>query len=293
MKRLVLTLLLVTVVLGSFAQKVKTVEGEFVYIVPDNVTQAQAKRYALQQAQLTAIGNEFGTIVAQTNLTRVETSGDKTDMRFTSLGSSDVKGEWIETTGEPEYTYSVENGQQVITCKVKGKAREIVASKTDFQAKMLRNGTEDRYEDDRFKNNDALYMSFQSPTDGYLAVYLVDDDENVQCILPYSNQQDGIYRVDGNKPYVLFSEKSRPQDQPDELIVQASRSEEHWQVYVIFSPNQFTKAVDNESQKKVSGNGIGGYPRELSYDDFHKWLAKCRRHDTDMCLKKIVLTVKK
>ena len=293
MKKVLLTILLGTVVLGALAQKVKTVEGEFTYIVPDNVSLSDAKRYALQQAQLTAIGNEFGTIVAQTNLTRLQTIDGKTDMRLTSLGSSDVKGEWIETTGEPAYQYSVEDGQQVVVCKVKGKAREVVTSKTDFQARILRNGTEDRYEDDRFNDRDELYISFQSPVRGYLAIYLVDDDERVQCILPYSNQQNGIYQVEGNERYVLFSEKNRPQDQPDELIIDAERSEEHYQVYVIFSPNQFTKAVDNESRRSISGEGIGGYPRELSYEDFHKWLARCRRLDTDMCLKKTLLTIKK
>ena len=33
--------------------------------------------------------------------------------------------------------------------------------------------------------------------------------------------------------------------------------------------------------------------RLLSFEDFHKWLAKCRRYDKEMCLKKVLLTVRR
>ena len=252
-----------------------------------------AKRHPLYQAKLNAIANEFGTIVAQTNLTRMETNGERSKMRFNSFGSSDVKGEWIETLGKPEYDVQLIDGAQVVTCRVKGKIREIVTSQADVKVKVLRNGREDRNEDDRFKDGDDLFMSFQTPLKGYLAVYLVDDNEQVQCLLPYLNQQSGIFQVEANRRYVLFSAKDDPQLYVDEYTMNAERSEEYYQIYVIFSPNLFVKAVDVASEKVVKGNDIAGYPRELSFEDFHKWLAKCRRHDKDMCLKKIFISVKK
>ena len=268
-------------------------EGQFTYHAPENVTPAQAKAFALEQARLNAIAEEFGTIVAQTNITQIETDNAQTSTKFVSLGSSDVRGEWIEDIGKPEYVIIYEGNTQIITCKVKGKAREIVVSKTDYLVKVLRNGTDDKYESDQFKSGDDLFMSFQSPVKGFLAVYLVDDDENVQCLLPYSGQQDGIYRVEANKRYVLFSEKDAPRDPVDEYVLQAEHSVEHNQIYVIFSPNQFVKAVDAASAKIADVAGIVGYPRELSFEKFHQWLAKCRRHDKSLCLTKILLTVKK
>lgn len=93
---------------NGFCQKVKTVEGEYTYHVPENVSLAEAKRYALKQAQLNAIANEFGTVVERTNLTRVENSSKASETRFVSLGSSDVKGEWIGFIGKPVYSYSIE-----------------------------------------------------------------------------------------------------------------------------------------------------------------------------------------
>jgi len=293
MKKLFVFLLLLTFSCVSFGQKVKTVEGEFTYLMPEDVSLSAAKRHTLQQAKLNAIANEFGTIVAQTNLTRMETNDERSKMRFNSFGSSDVKGEWIETLGKPEYDIQLIEGVQVVTCRVKGKIREIVTSQADVKVMVLRNGREDRNEDDRFKDGDDLFMSFQTPLNGYLAVYLVDDNEHVQCLLPYLNQQSGIFQVEANRRYVLFSAKDDPQLYVDEYTMNAERSEEYYQIYVIFSPNLFVKAVDVASEKVVKGNDIAGYPRELSFEDFHKWLAKCRRHDKDMCLKKIFISVKK
>lgn len=293
MRKVILSLLLATIIIPAFAQKVKTVEGEFVYYAPENVSPAEAKRYALQQAQLNAIADEFGTIIAQTNLTRIEGNNEQSSTRFNSFGSSDVKGEWIETIGKPEYNTEYENGLLIVKCKVKGKARELVLSQAEFQAKVLRNGTEDRFESEQFRSGDELFLSFKTPINGYLAVYLVDDDEVVQCLLPYSGQQNGIYQVEANKRYVLFSEKESPHDQVDEYVLTANHKVEHNQMYVVFSPNQFFKAVDASSQKEVESKDIAGFPRELSFEDFHKWLAKCRRRDKEMSLKKIMITIKK
>ena len=293
MRKVLSILFLAALTLPVFAQKVKTVVGEYTYIAPENVSPSDAKSYALDQAKLKAIADEFGTIIAQTNLTHIETSNDESKTRFNSYGSSDVKGEWIETIGEPEFKTSFEQDQLVVFCRVKGKARELVASKTDVLAKVLRNGTEDRFESDEFKSGDELYLSFQAPVNGYLAVYLVDDSQSAQCLLPYSGQQNGIYQVKANQRYTLFSEKAAPQEPVDEYVLTAEKAVENNQLYVIFSPNQFFKAVDAASTKTSDNTKIGGFPREVPFDDFHKWLGKCQRSDKDMLLKKILITIKK
>ena len=103
MKRIFISLLLMTILVPVRGQKIKSVEGEFVYYAPENVSVVEAKRFALEQEQLKAIAEEFGTIVSQTNLTRIEGNNEQSSTRFSSFGSSDVKGEWIETKGKPEF----------------------------------------------------------------------------------------------------------------------------------------------------------------------------------------------
>lgn len=287
---MVRTLFILSLLLSSltvFAQKLKTVEGEYTYHAPENVTMEQAKRTALDRAMIQALADEFGTIVSQSNATRVENQNGQTNIDFLSIGGSEVKGEWIETIGEPIYNIRYEGDMLVVSVKVKGKAREIVSAGIDFQAKVLRNGTDDKFESDQFRSGDDLYLSFTSPVSGYLAVYLVDADNQAYCLLPYRNQTDGIYPVKANQRYLFFNVKEAPQNERsyvDEYVMTCNRSSEQNQIYVIFSPNQFVKATDNISDEHL--------PRELNYDDFSKWLVRCRKHDNNMKLALQLITIR-
>lgn len=283
-----LSLLLLVCCTSACAQKIKRVSAEYTYRGPENVSLTEAKRIALERAKIQAIADAFGTIVSQTNATTVTNSGGHSNIDFTSIGGSEVKGEWMETIGQPEYSQPYyEQGMLIITCKVKGRAREIVSAAIDFKVKVLRNGTDDKFEGDEFVDGDDLYLSFRSPVSGWLAVYLVDAGQRVYCLLPYRNYQDGAYCVDANKRYVFFNVNEAPaSEQPyvDEYIMTCTRQSEHNMIYVVFSPNQFAKAAD------VSGEGL--VPRELSFDDFQEWLSDARKHDNSMGVAKIMLTLK-
>lgn len=138
---------------------------------------------------------------------------------FTSLSSSDVKGEWLETIGEPKYDISYEQGMLVVKCSVNGKAREIVAKQNNYVAKILRNGIEDRNEGDNFKNGDDLYLAYQSASKGYLAVYLIDDNKNAYCLLPYQSSKDGKVEVVANKRYVFSTKRRLCRSLPQRMLM--------------------------------------------------------------------------
>lgn len=277
MKQSLLLILLMIISLPAFSQKMKTVEGEYTYHAPENVTLEEAKRTALDRAKIQALADAFGTIVSQTNATRMENRNGKSDVDFLSIGGSEVKGEWIETIGQPDYNISYEQGMLVVKVSVKGKAREIVSAQIDIVSKILRNGTEDKFESDEFRSGDDLYLSFMSPVSGYLAVYLVDAEQTAYCLLPYRNQTDGIYKVEANRRYLFFNIKEAPAQERqfvDEYVMTCNRSSEYNQIYVIFSPQPFAKAADNVSAELL--------PRELKFEEFHKWLVKCRKQDVNM-----------
>lgn len=263
----ILLLLSVLFTIHVFSQKMKTVEGEYTYHAPENVTLEEAKRIALDRAKIQALADAFGTIVSQTNATHVQNRNGSSDIDFLSVGGSEVKGEWIETVGEPQYDISYEQGMLVVKVSVKGKVREIVSAQIDIKAKVLRNGTEDKFESDEFRDGDDLYLSFVSPVSGYLAVYLVDAEQKAYCLLPYRGQTDGIYKVEANRRYLFFNIKEAPPQERqyvDEYVMTCSRSSEHNLIYVIFSPQPFMKAVDEEGEK----NQI----RILRISDLQKWL---------------------
>ena len=273
----IIILMLLGIATTGYAQKVKKVQGEYIYHAPENVSLEQAKQTALNRAQIQALGDEFGTIVAQHNATMMNNTNGSTNTDFTSLSSSDVKGEWLETIGEPKYDITYEQGMLVVKCTVSGKARELVASQNNFVAKILRNGIEDKYESDNFKSGDDLYLSYQTAAKGYIAVYLVDDAKNAYCLLPYQSSTDGKVAVEANQKYIFFNkETATPLFQAyevDEYNMTCERSSETNYVYVISSPHPFVKAIDN---------AVAGLPRELSFDDFQKWLSTNRTQDKDM-----------
>lgn len=273
----IIILMLLGIASTGYAQKIKKVQGEYIYHAPENVSLEQAKKTALSRAQIQALGDEFGTVVAQHNATMMNNTNGSTSTDFTSLSSSDVKGEWLETIGEPKYDITYDQGMLVVKCSVSGKARELVASQNNFVAKVLRNGLEDKFESGNFKNGDDLYLSYQASTKGYIAVYLIDDSKNAYCLLPYQSSTDGKVAVDANTRYVFFNQQTAaPLFQPnevDEYNMTCNKASETNYVYVISSPNPFVKAIDNAA---------AGLPRELSFDNFQKWLSKNRTQDKDM-----------
>lgn len=271
-----------------FAQKIKTVDGEYTYIVPENINLDKAKHIALERLKIQLIEEEFGTTVSQANSTLVKNSNGKSDIDFISIGGSEVKGEWIETIGTPRYDIYYEKNMLVVSVRAKGRIREITSTAVDVKSLVLRNGIEDRFESDTFKSGDDLYISFQSPTNGYLVVYLVDSEQRAFCLLPYQNMKEGFFNVEANKRYVLFSTQTASSElRPyvDEYTMTCTHDQEINQLYVIFSTSPFVKAVDDKLETEL--------PRELSNEDFQKWLAKYRTRDTNMVVKKTTITIRK
>lgn len=275
--RLTTFLLLINTFLCIHAQKLVKVKGECTYQLPENVSLEDGKIIALERAKTQALADAFGTIITQRNSTIIENSEKKTALDFLSLGGSEIKGEWIETLGEPNFQIISENGMIAIKVEVKGKAREIKSADICFEAHLLRNGTTIKNESTEFHNGDDLYLYFKSPVNGYLAVYLLDHtSQEVFCILPYRSSGAPSYQIEHDKPYIFFSSQLSENDpgEVDEYVLTCKKTIEQNTIYILFSPNLFTKASTQEPSKNM--------PRQLSYIEFQKWLGKCKAKDTMM-----------
>lgn len=282
-KKAVVLLLLVFPAL-LFAQNERRVEGEFTYYAPQDVSIESARAIAIERARIQALADEFGTLIEQTTLTRQQNENGKSYVNMLALGESTVKGEWLNDTKDPEVNVDLEENFLMVTAHVWGLAREIVSAPIDIRVKVLKNGTLDRFEDDTFRDGDDIYLSFQSPTKGYLAVYLMDDKGNAFCFLPYAGDTDGMFEVKANKPYVLFSANHAEKGENcDEYVLTCDKELERNMLYVIFSPNAFVKANDNAAPMKVKVAGEDlSLPRQLQYKDFQRWLLRNRRMDSQM-----------
>lgn len=113
--------------------------------VPEHCTIELAKQIAVDRAKIQAIADEFGTLVTQSNTNIVSNRDGKSTSEFLSLGSSDVKGEWIETIGTPIFDISYEEGQLVVKVHLKGRIREAQTTFIELKTEVLCNGTTEKF----------------------------------------------------------------------------------------------------------------------------------------------------
>lgn len=275
--------------ISVFSQRTKTVECEYIYYPPYNLSIEQARLTALERAQIQAIADAFGTTVSRNNTLLTKNTNGKSNIDLQSIGHSEVKGEWVETIGNPTYDIYTEENILVIKVKVKGRIREISSSHVDLIADILCNETNHEHECCDFHNGDVLYVRFQSPIDGYVAIYLVDySTRSVYCLLPYSQMNIASYPIVHDHPYIFFSRKeAEEKDRPlvDEYKLTTSSAADRNDVYIIFSQNEFTKANSQRNQDDL-------WIKELSWSQFNEWLAKVRRHDAKLQVISKPITIK-
>lgn len=286
----VLILILLLFTTNAFSQRVQNVTATYTYYAPENVSLEEAKRTALERAKLTSIADEFGTIVTQNNSIILNNDNSKSNSHFFSLVGSEVKGEWLETTKGPTYDIRYDGGELIVSAEVKGRIRELINADIDYTAKILRNGLSEKFESSEFRSGDDLYLYFKSPISGYLTVFLLDETlMEVYCLLPYKSAEVGAYKIEHDTPYTFFSAKDNRINlsDVDEYVLTCTRDIEYNDIYIIFSPNSFTKANTIDADDVL-------LPRQISYEGFQKWLTKLRTRDKDASvLKKPIKILKR
>jgi hypothetical protein len=277
---------------GQSQKDIKKVCGTYDFEIPDNLSIAQAKQIALTEAKIEAVRKEFGEYVTLSIVGGQKNENGKSDEFYQTFGGSEGKAEWLEDIKGPEYkTYYDDKNRHFISVSICGKAREITKADIDFSAKILRNGTEAKFEDNRFKHKDDFYLMFRSPVDGFLTVYLYVIDENkVYCLLPYMNEGSGTRKIKGGKDYLFFSEKHAEPLEANtvtEYILTCTKEIEQNIIYIIFTSNKFTKANDYKAENETK------LPPELPFEDFQKWLINNQIKDKDMKVEKKSITITK
>lgn len=276
--------------LAVHAQKTKTVSASYTFYAPESMSIEEAKREALQRTQIEAIANAFGTIIGQNNTTQIRNENGDTKMDYSSLRWSDVKGEWIETIGQPKFDIRYDNHFLIIECDIKGKAREISPIVIEIIAKPLKNGTDLRYEANNFKDGDELYLYFLSPIDGYISIYLLEESsQTVYNILPYKAENLACTKIVGNKEYIFFSKnhvEKNEKNYVDEYILTSDLDKEFHILYILFSPIELGKQRGFESDEM-------SLPKNIPYIDFQSWLSKSLSRNKDLQLIQYSLLIQK
>ncbi|MDE6633271.1 MAG: hypothetical protein K2K23_09755 [Muribaculaceae bacterium] len=274
--------------ISSRAADDKAVSGTYTYYGHQGMSMIEAKEKALEGAQNEALRNEFGTLVSQDVVQTNEIVNDKEKMAFLSSTQSTVRGEWLATTGTPQYEERYENGVPVVTCKVTGRGRKLSNKAPELIANAL-SAPDKRSVCSEFTDSQDIYLYIKSPErDVFVMVCLEDEDGTVYKMFPFENtppQATLKKRFD----YILFDPNRYEGDlgtfpsDGDGLIITTDKLALN-RLYVVYSPNYFRK-------------GNWGFMEEaeletMSTKDFNKLMIELRRADEEMGMKVINLSVK-
>lgn len=271
--------------ISAIAQKIIDVHGTYIYEVGDNdnITLREAKLKCVELAKADAIKAEFGELITSDVIdTNAETNGETTTSYFWENTVAMAKGDWLGDTKDPQIDIEYKENKLIFKAEVWGKAREIIQSKADLKWKILKENDGKKEETNRFRNGERVFLSFRSPADGYVAVYLIQADDETSCLLPYRSDPTGRFQIKRGKEYIFFDQEIDPNASYYKLSTQHAMEDN--QLVIIYSPNPFTKCND------VSGDPK--HPNSLNTHDFQKWLLRCQRSDSDMIVNKKWLKIR-
>lgn len=263
----------------------KAVTGTYIYYGYPGMSMVEAKEKALEGAQNEALRSAFGTLVSQDIVQTNEIVNDKEKMAFLSSTQSTVRGEWLATTGMPEYDEKFENGAPVVTCKVSGRGRKLSNKAPDLIVKAL-SAPDKRAVKSEFKDSEDIYVYIMSPErDVFVMVCLEDEEGTVFKMFPFETTPPQTTLSKGFE-YILF-DKDRPGgplgEMPGDGLSIVTDKLALNRLYIVYSPNYFRK-------------GNWNYMEEARLDtmttkDFNKLMIELRRADEEMGMKVINLSV--
>lgn len=277
--RKVLSIALLLIASSAFADDSRVVDAFYCYVIPDNCSQSEAKGIAIERAITEALANEFGTTIHAETMSEVSNIGEKSATNIWRLGSSVVKGQWIETIGEPRFKFLSDGANLVVEVRMKGRVIPIADRHIDLQVETQRFSKDGVFVAQHFQSGDQLELSFTSPVDGNLLVFLSDEDGIVSQLLPFPQQSTGAFNIKEGKKYLFFRDSKESWAEQYQLTT--TEDMERNLLYVIFSPNHIVKPVT------TFASGI----RFLAEDAFRRWLGNQRNIDKELQIRTIPLTI--
>jgi len=291
-----LMIYLLTVIHTSGQTKISS--GEYQVIVETNMTEEQARTKAKDFAIINAIENAFGSYAElQTEITIKDGRED-----YSIYAGRKVKGDWLKTLDGPKFEEHTskyeENGEKhienYITCKIKGKVRKATPKARIIYHTLKCSSLNCKTE--AFNSDDSLYVYFESPIDGYVSIFLEDEDK-VYRLFPYTSMtgsKSSAAVVKEDIRYIFFSNKpgiNLFEDKADYFTLFTKKDSEINQVYIIFSEERYIKPSLNDVEKIEHDQKELILPRSLSKKEFQKWLAYNRGISTSFLVAKNAITI--
>lgn len=239
--------------------------GTYPYHYSKNISHAEAEARAVENAVIMALAEKFGTTVTSQSMMELSTQGSGYSQATRLL----VKGKLLKHIHEPKISAPLYADNMFrIDVTVAFEAVPIEYAPTEFEAKVLRNGQEDKFESNTFADGDKFYLSFMSPKAGYAAVFY-EDAAQVSCMLPYIDEEEAR-QVEKGEKYVFFNTPNNTYH-----LVCGEESEINY-VHVLFSDSKF-----------INGDLL----RNMKPAKFRDWMGVRQSYDNGLQIQSFMIKV--
>ena len=285
---------------SAHSQKIYAAKGFAKIRLEEHLSREETRDMASEQAKYDAIEAIFGTYVSKDAFVDVKDGA----VSVTVKGESQLKGEWLKTTKEEfreesrriKDEYGTRNEIWII-CELEGKVREITS--TIVYEFLTLNCPDMRCRITDFNNGESLFLQFRTPIDGYLSIYLVNE-QYAYRLLPYQEMPSTYLHnvpVEADREYLFFATGIEydyfdefPYYLVDEIYLDTENTQEFYKLYVLFSLKPFAKPI-LENEVEVAGEYIT--PKTLRRRNFDVWVQDNRIFNTDFFFKTLNLRVRK
>ena len=278
-------LLLLPLSLSAKGPRTYRESGSYTFVYPTNIAATEIKVRAIHDAKTAILEAKFGRDISQHNSLKIINGDNESKTEFNTFSTSNVDGRWLETIGEPIVeiiNIDLDKGLYVVEVFIEGIIQERTSAVIDIDARLLRNGTDLRYEDTNFRDGDYIHLYFRTPTDGYITIFLDDNDGHVVYLRQYKNSSEAT-RVDALKTYTLLKSDDYYDNVVEYNLSCDSGIEDYNTIHIIFSPNYYTISESMVLEDEI-------YTMESI--TFNKWLGKLQQQDSNITHKAINITIK-
>lgn len=295
-------IILLFIATAAYGQSVVDTSGKAQVRIESDMSKEDAMKLARQQAMINAIDNAFGSYVEQDSDMLIEEG----KANFKIIGHTLVKGDWLKTLKEKykeeSRTIKGSTGRETeiwIICEIKGTVLEITKPQINVHFEP-RDCPDDLCRTYLFNSGSPMYLTFSTPVDGFLSIYIVEQDHMAYRLIPYQEMPEQYLNavpVKADTEYLFFaSDESHDYFEDfsylmvDEIYLETAMEKEYVDLYVIFSTEKYKKPLLAASEHIANAYVL---PKTLEEIDFMEWLQNSRVYDSEFQFNRITLTVSK
>ncbi len=239
------------------------VSGEGTYFLEGKDNLDFARSMAIELAKANAIESTFGSLVSSSTHSSLSWTGGEERNSFSSMTRTLQLGVWVKDLKEPEVTTFIgKDGSIGFTAKVSGLARRVTSRPVETQGQVIATmgrNDEEGMPAESLRQGAEFFFRFRAAADGYLAIYLIDENGKVFQAAPIQGVDNRLLEVKNSQTLTIRDKGVKNEAYIDDPTLK----EVHNQVIFIFSPTLYSLPLCDLSS---DGSSL------LDYDRFHAWL---------------------